>query len=186
MSLTLTTGKTFATGEVVTPAKLNQMVNSATYTGELEVAKGGTGASTAAAARTALGLFGSNLENTVTGNIQTGTLATDLIYTSGPTLTLTEGVWIVWGSCVMRSTDALGEFWLGLRDTTAGSDFGKGATCKNESLAVLYSMNAFGYITVGGSGAVIRLKGFLSGSITLELGSTNGISGALRAVRLTT
>ncbi len=56
MPLTIVTGKTFANGEKVTPTKLNQAVNSATYTGELEIAKGGTGASTVAGARTAFGL----------------------------------------------------------------------------------------------------------------------------------
>lgn len=55
MPLTLTTGKTFANGEKVTPTKLNQAVNDATYAGQLEIAKGGTGAATVAAARTAFG-----------------------------------------------------------------------------------------------------------------------------------
>lgn len=54
MALTLTTGNTFAAGDVVTATKLNNTVNSATYTGSLEVAKGGTGSTTAADARTAL------------------------------------------------------------------------------------------------------------------------------------
>lgn len=54
MALTLTTGNTFAAGDVVTATKLNNVTNAATYTGSLEVAKGGTGSTTAADARTAL------------------------------------------------------------------------------------------------------------------------------------
>lgn len=56
MALTLTTGKTFANAEKVTPTKLNQAVNDATLSGTLDVANGGTGASTVAGARTAIGL----------------------------------------------------------------------------------------------------------------------------------
>lgn len=56
MALTFTTGYTFTDGDVVTRTKLNDAVNSATYTGTLEVAKGGTGSTTAADARTALGV----------------------------------------------------------------------------------------------------------------------------------
>lgn len=73
MSLSFTTGKTFANGETVTPSKVNQAVNSATYTGELEVAKGGTGAATAADARTNLGL-GTGDSPTFTALTLSGTL----------------------------------------------------------------------------------------------------------------
>ncbi len=185
MPLTFTTGKTFANGEVLTPAKLNQAVNSTTYTGELEVAKGGSGAGTAAGARTAFGLFGSNLEDSVVGTIQTGTLATDLIYTSGPSLSLTAGLWLVWGSASARLTDTAGEYWLGLRDTTGNTDFGKGATVKDTGTSIIHHLSCFGYITVASS-ATIRLKAFVGGSYTLELGAPVGVSGALRAIRLTT
>ncbi len=54
MALSFTTGNTFAAGDVVTATKMNAQVNSSTYTGTLEVAKGGTGSATAADARTAL------------------------------------------------------------------------------------------------------------------------------------
>lgn len=55
MALTFTTGYTFTDGDIVTRTKLNNAVNSATYTGTLEVAKGGTGSTTAADARANLG-----------------------------------------------------------------------------------------------------------------------------------
>jgi hypothetical protein len=54
MALTFTTGNTFVAGDVVTATKMNAQVNSTTYAGALEVAKGGTGSTTAAGARTAL------------------------------------------------------------------------------------------------------------------------------------
>jgi hypothetical protein len=54
MALTFTTGNTFVAGDVVTATKMNAQVNSTTYAGALEVAKGGTAGVTAAAARTNL------------------------------------------------------------------------------------------------------------------------------------
>lgn len=74
MALTLATGKTFANGETLTPAKINQAVNSATYTGSLEVAKGGTGGTSQSTARDGLGL-GTGDSPTFTGLTLSGTLS---------------------------------------------------------------------------------------------------------------
>jgi hypothetical protein len=54
MAFAIVTGNTFAAGDTVTPAKLNNIANAATVTGELPVNRGGTNASTAAGARTSL------------------------------------------------------------------------------------------------------------------------------------
>jgi hypothetical protein len=139
----------------------------------------------AAAGRTALGLLGSNLENEVTGGLQAGSSGTDLVYTSGPTIDITAGTWLVWGSASCRTNDSAGEFWLGIRNTTDGADFGKGAGMKNSDLALIYQLSAFGYITVTGT-KTLRLKAFINGAHTLELGNTAGIGGSIRAVRLNT
>ena len=54
MALTFTGGKTWVNGDIANSTNLNLIVNSATYAGQLEVAKGGTAAATAALARVAL------------------------------------------------------------------------------------------------------------------------------------
>lgn len=56
MPLTLATGYTWSNGDTITATRLNDSVNAATYSGSLEVAKGGTGATDAATARTNLGI----------------------------------------------------------------------------------------------------------------------------------
>jgi hypothetical protein len=56
MAFAIVTGNTFAAGDTVTPTKLNNIANAATVTGELPVNRGGTNASTAAGARTSLGV----------------------------------------------------------------------------------------------------------------------------------
>lgn len=139
----------------------------------------------AAAQRNALGVLGSYLENAITGNIQTGTISQDMIYTTGPVLSLTAGTWLVFGSATMRTTNVNGEFWLGFRNINDNVDFGRGCTVKNESLAVLYPVHCMGVVSVVGT-KDIRLKGFRTGAVILEMGSVNGFSGSICAVRLTT
>lgn len=54
MALTFIGGKTWVNGDIANSTNLNSIVDSLSYSGQLEVAKGGTGAATAAAARVAL------------------------------------------------------------------------------------------------------------------------------------
>lgn len=54
MALSFTGGKTWVNGDIANSTNLNAIVNSATYAGQLEVAKGGTSAATATLARAAL------------------------------------------------------------------------------------------------------------------------------------
>lgn len=54
MALSFTGGKTWVNGDIANSTNMNSIVNSATYTGSLEIAKGGTAATTAALARAGL------------------------------------------------------------------------------------------------------------------------------------
>lgn len=56
MALTFEGGKTWVNGDIANSTNLNLIVNGATYTGSLEITKGGTGANNASDARTNLGL----------------------------------------------------------------------------------------------------------------------------------
>lgn len=56
MALSFTGGKTWSNGDIANSTNMNAIVNSLSYSGQLEVAKGGTGATSAATAATALGL----------------------------------------------------------------------------------------------------------------------------------
>lgn len=202
MSITISPGYTWVSGNTVTPTRLNNALAGITVSlaadsllgraagagGWQEIACTTAGRALiddvdAAAQRNTLGLFGSSLESTVTGGLQASTVGNDLLYTTGPSVNLTAGTWIVWGSACMRTNDAAGEFWLGFRDTTASADFGQGAGMKNVGLGEIHHLSCFAVYTVAGA-TTIQLKAFRNGAITLELGNTAGIGGALRAVKL--
>lgn len=190
MPLSFSTGKTFSNGETVTPSKINQAVNQQTYTGELEVAKGGTGASTASGARTNLNIFGSNLNSTLASAInvtQAGSLGGDLVFTAtnAPTVSLTTGTWLVIGSVVARTSDNTDAVWAQFYNNTDGTAFGgSGAVDSNISALLRKPISVVGLITVASGTKVIYFKVFRAGSSTLDVGSAIGPAGFIQAVKL--
>ena len=132
------------------------------------------------------GLFGNFIESSNTGSIVAGTTGADLIYdfSSACSLTLSVGTWLLMGSLTARTNDVDDEIFAGFRDVTNNVDFGKGSSVKTAGLDTLFPLPAFGYLVVVSGTPVIRLKAFRYLSSTLELGTVNGISGAMRGIKL--
>jgi len=76
MPLSFTSGYTWNNGDTITSTRLNESISNMGVSGTLEVAKGGTGSSTATAARTALGI-GSIATRAITISTSTPTGGSD-------------------------------------------------------------------------------------------------------------
>lgn len=193
MSLTLTPGYSFSNGEKVTPTKSNLAITGAGYTGSLEVAKGGTGATTAAAARTSLGLGAmatntlSVLEDTATNVNQTGEgTGTALVFNTdgAPTVTLTAGKWLVIGTVAARMSDTGGAASIRFSNSAGSTIFGGGAA--PELATVRSPVSVFGYKDVPSGTFDVYFYGLPETGSTINLGETTGAAyaGTLTAVRL--
>jgi hypothetical protein len=126
------TGSTLASG--VTASSLTSLgtITSINVTGgsivgitDLAIADGGTGASTASAARTSLGVASAYRESIVTGVNQTGTVSTAMVFnTAGaPTVNLTVGKWLVVGTVAARCSDVSGGGAVGFRSRYPADPF---------------------------------------------------------------
>jgi hypothetical protein len=189
MALTLTTGKTFANQEQVTPAKLNLAVNGATITGSVSIAEGGTGATTAEGARNALGLGTAATPTfaglTLTGDLITALAArvstdfsksdTSLSAVTGLSLTLTAGATYGFQFVCFISCAAAGGFQFDLNASSATATALRvdalsidQATVRSQVQATALSTLLYG--TVGS--AVSPIKLVVEGTITVNTGGT--------------
>lgn len=193
MALTFATGKTFANGEKVTPAKLNQAVNAATITGELEVAKGGTGASTAAGARTnlGLGLMALNslsvLEDTAVNVNQTGgATGAAVVFTAvnAPQVDLTVGKWLLIGTVTARMSDTPGEAKFEFSDNAGANAFGHGASKVLPTTRDSVTVIGYKEVTVGTFSAFFKATPVAGSTINLGSADSTVYAGGILAIKL--
>ena len=189
------TSPTLVTPVLGTPASgvatnITGLPLSSGVTGTLPVANGGTAATTASGARTALGILGSNLNSDLASSVgvtQSGSLGADVVFntTNAPTISITAGTWLVIGNVAARTSDTADTIWAQFRNSTDSSDFG-GSAAQYQNLT-REDLSLAGVITVTGT-KTIYMKVFRSGSTTLDVGSStpSGPSGFIQAVRLTT
>ncbi len=164
---------------------------STNVTGTVAIANGGTAATTASAARTSLGILGSNLNSNLSasaGVTQTGSSGSDLVFdtSNAPTVTLTSGTWLLIGSVAARTSDVAdaisAQFW----NNTDSAAFGGGAAQFVETDLPRTDLGCVGVTTVTAS-KVIYFKVFRTNASTLDVGSStpSGPSGFIQAIRLT-
>lgn len=164
---------------------------AASVTGTVAIANGGTAATTASAARTNLGILGSNLNSNLAasaGVTQTaGSAGVDLVFDTpnAPTVTLTAGTWLLTGSVAARTNDVAdaisAQFW----NNTDSVAFGGGAAQFIDNLTRA-DLGCVGVTTVTAN-KVIYFKVFRTTASTLDVGSStpSGPAGFIQAVRLT-
>jgi hypothetical protein len=164
---------------------------STNVTGTVAIANGGTAATTASAARTSLGILGSNLNSNLSasaGVTQAGSSGSDLVFntSNAPTVTLTAGTWLLIGSVAARTSDVAdaisAQFW----NNTDSVAFGGGAAQFVETDLPRTDLGCVGVTTVTAS-KVIYFKVFRTSASTLDVGSStpSGPSGFIQAIRLT-
>jgi hypothetical protein len=189
------TGSTLASG--VTASSLTSLgtITSINVTGgsivgitDLAIADGGTGASTASAARTSLGVASAYRESIVTGVNQTGTVSTAMVFnTAGaPTVNLTVGKWLVVGTVAARCSDVSGGGAVGFRfsDNSGASFFGAG--CAPELTTSRTQVTVQGYKDVTSGSFDVFFHATPQTLSTVNLGEATGISyaGVITAVKL--
>lgn len=113
---------------------------------------------------------------------QTGTFASNITFTNGPSITLTQGTWIVFGACGVRTTDVSDSVGLGFSD--GSTVFGKSSFGQTSTSIDIY-LSAMGFITVTSS-KTIYLYGFRNGGSTMKMGNAGlALPGSvIRAIRL--
>ena len=103
-----------------------------------------------------------------------GTISTDLVYTSVE-VTLTPGIWLVWGQATMSSQTAADTKQLGLYNNTAGAAIAdsKGPASGRPAVNVDELFVTFAFVTVTTSFAV-RLIGYRNGASQISFGYGGG------------
>ncbi len=213
MAITITEGFTWASGNTVTPTRLNTAIRSIAISLATDKLLGrvtaGTGAveevtctdqaqallddTDAETMRTTLGLLGSNLESNLANSIgvtQAGSAGADQVFNTpnAPTVDLTVGTWLVLGSLAIRTSDVSDHVWAQFYNSTDATAFGGSAGIDSHTTDGLYRRNlsVVGFIVVASGTKTIYFKGFRAGSGSLDLGNGTGPAGKIIAIRLNT
>lgn len=198
MALTVTTGKTFAAGETVTPTKLNLLgvPAIALVAGKFAGRKTASGDGaleemTPAEARAEMGIATSLLNSNLAASIGitlAGALGGDVIFNAAnaPTVQLTAGTWLLIGSVAARTSDVADAMWAQFWNATDAAAFGGGAAVNEDGASLTrQSLHVVGIVTVAAN-KDIYFKVFRAGASTLDIGmaAPNGPAGFIQAIKL--